>query len=85
MAVGGGEGKSVQDVVRNNYHTRSSSRTQIPPENEVQPNKWKKFFLTVVIGGTAGCISKTALAPLEMVRILVQSRSPSAEDYYGKV
>ncbi len=44
----------------------------------VDPLKWLKDFLA---GGTAGAVSKTAVAPIERVKLLLQTQACGAARY----
>jgi Mitochondrial carrier protein len=50
----------------------------------VDPYKWLKDFLA---GGTAGAVSKTAVAPIERVKLLLQTQAsvaPSPSTWCGQ-
>lgn len=74
----------VNDDVEANGPAESAARNKGLLHQD-RSDRRRKFLLTVFVGGTAGCIAKTILAPLEMIRILVQAGSPVARDFYGKV
>jgi len=41
-----------------------------------------KFLTDLLVGGVSGCFAKTATAPLERVKLLLQSQDKNAEDKY---
>ncbi|KAF9938072.1 hypothetical protein BGZ75_000811 [Mortierella antarctica] len=44
---------------------------------------WSYMARTMIAGGLSGVIAKTAIAPLDRVKILFQARNPSFEKYAG--
>jgi solute carrier family 25 (adenine nucleotide translocator) protein 4/5/6/31 len=50
-----------------------------PPKPAKKAFDAKKFFLDLASGGTAAAISKTAVAPIERVKILLQVQDASAQ------
>ncbi|CAE7051410.1 unnamed protein product, partial [Rhizoctonia solani] len=56
----------------------STSSRQSPPKQG-----WDNIIRTGIAGGTAGCIAKTVVAPLDRVKILFQTSNPSFQKYSG--
>ncbi|KAJ1307200.1 hypothetical protein OPQ81_001315 [Rhizoctonia solani] len=59
-----------------------SSRTSIIPPPRTK-DSWDNIIRTGIAGGTAGCIAKTAVAPLDRVKILFQTSNPNFQKYSG--
>ncbi|VDK28955.1 unnamed protein product [Gongylonema pulchrum] len=54
------------------YKKHESKLKKIDPFSSVKKFDAKKFFVDLATGGTAAAISKTAVAPIERVKILLQ-------------
>ncbi|KAG8762834.1 hypothetical protein FRC11_007551 [Ceratobasidium sp. 423] len=59
----------------------SSRKSLIPPPKTKQ--SWDNIIRTGIAGGTAGCIAKTVVAPLDRVKILFQTSNPNFQKYSG--
>ncbi|CAE6443486.1 unnamed protein product [Rhizoctonia solani] len=58
-----------------------SPKSLIPPPKTRQ--SWDNTIRTGIAGGTAGCIAKTVVAPLDRVKILFQTSNPNFQKYSG--
>lgn len=58
-----------------------SRKYSIPPPRTKQT--WDNVIRTGIAGGTAGCIAKTVVAPLDRVKILFQTSNPDFKRYSG--
>ncbi|QRW17639.1 5'-3' exoribonuclease [Rhizoctonia solani] len=61
--------------------SKSSRASIIPPPRTKQ--SWDSVVRTGIAGGTAGCIAKTVVAPLDRVKILFQTSNPNFQKYSG--
>ncbi|CEL55117.1 putative mitochondrial carrier C17H9,08 OS=Schizosaccharomyces pombe (strain 972 / ATCC 24843) GN=SPAC17H9.08 PE=3 SV=1 [Rhizoctonia solani AG-1 IB] len=61
--------------------SKSSRASVIPPPRTKQ--SWDSVVRTGIAGGTAGCIAKTVVAPLDRVKILFQTSNPNFQKYSG--
>ncbi|KAI8803259.1 mitochondrial carrier domain-containing protein [Cladochytrium replicatum] len=66
-------------VVTSEQHTSALARTAASKKR--REFAWKSF----VAGGIAGCVAKTAIAPLDRVKILFQTSNPHYEKYSGSI
>jgi solute carrier family 25 (adenine nucleotide translocator) protein 4/5/6/31 len=57
------------------------------PKKESKPKKtwYEQLFQDLIIGGTAGAIAKTAMAPVERVKLLLQTMDSNPDVISGKV
>lgn len=57
------------------------------PKKDSKPKKawYEQLFQDLVIGGTAGAIAKTAMAPIERVKLLLQTMDSNPDIISGKV
>ncbi|KAF8754092.1 hypothetical protein RHS01_06453 [Rhizoctonia solani] len=61
--------------------SKSPRASIIPPPRTKQ--SWDSVVRTGIAGGTAGCIAKTVVAPLDRVKILFQTSNPNFQKYSG--
>ncbi|KAJ1550947.1 hypothetical protein HK405_015520 [Cladochytrium tenue] len=54
-------------------------------DKKVKRSKLEQFASDLVIGGTAGAITKTAMAPIERVKLLLQTMESNPDVISGKV
>lgn len=66
--------------MRLEYGKSGSAREEIGAREGLPRDQ--KFVLNVVLGGISGCVAKTLLAPMEVVRVLVQTGSPLSKKEY---
>ncbi|KAG8690667.1 hypothetical protein FRC09_011895, partial [Ceratobasidium sp. 395] len=59
--------------------TSTSKRSLLPTPRNNQT--WDHIIRTGIAGGTAGCIAKTVVAPLDRVKILFQTSNPEFRKY----
>lgn len=82
----GGEpppGKSIQPGSQAQMHDdQSSSAGRKPPIYD--KTSWSYILRSGLAGGIAGCVAKTAIAPLDRVKILFQAQNPEFAKYSGK-
>lgn len=66
-------------------HTGPGPRPAAPPR-DMQSSKrsWNYILRSGLAGGVAGCVAKTAIAPLDRVKILFQAQNPEYQKYSGK-
>eukprot|EP00163_Fabomonas_tropica_P012128 TRINITY_DN2335_c0_g2_i1.p1 TRINITY_DN2335_c0_g2~~TRINITY_DN2335_c0_g2_i1.p1 ORF type:complete len:337 (+),score=136.89 TRINITY_DN2335_c0_g2_i1:360-1370(+) len=57
----------------------------IPAADEKKGNSQMKFFLDLAAGGVSGGISKTAVAPIERVKLLIQTQDANPAIMSGEV
>ncbi|PWN35836.1 mitochondrial carrier [Meira miltonrushii] len=60
--------------------SKESERTRIRKEKQ----SWHYIIRSGLAGGVAGCVAKTAIAPLDRVKILFQAQNPEYQKYSGK-
>jgi len=65
--------------------TLSSSPMVIPAAAEKKDNSTTKFILDLLAGGVSGGISKTAVAPIERVKLLIQTQDANPAIMSGEV
>ncbi|PIO59500.1 ADP/ATP translocase 1 domain protein, partial [Teladorsagia circumcincta] len=77
-----GEGGSSKDAGK----TNATAKPDVGGKKEKKAVDIKKFCVDLLTGGTAAAISKTAVAPIERVKLLLQvqdaSKTISAEKRY---
>lgn len=71
-------------------HAAESTNAEAPrvvasAPNEKKPMNYKKFFADLAAGGTAGGISKTIVAPIERVKLLLQTQDANPMIKSGQV
>ncbi|PWY99017.1 putative LEU5-mitochondrial coenzyme A transporter-member of the mitochondrial carrier family [Testicularia cyperi] len=71
---GGGSGSSSTSG-----HTNTGSSGKITDKTS-----WNYVLRSGVAGGVAGCVAKSAIAPLDRVKILFQAQNPEFQKYSGK-
>ena len=59
--------------------------TRCPQESrrKIDKRSWDYILRSGIAGGLAGCAAKTAIAPLDRVKILFQAHSPEYQKYSG--
>lgn len=62
-----------------------SAEAKAPKETKVQKTWYEQLIQDLVIGGTAGAIAKTAMAPVERVKLLLQTMDSNPDVISGKV
>lgn len=65
----------------------SSHGTALPSKKshqQIDKQSWNYVFRSGIAGGVAGCVAKTAIAPLDRVKILFQAQNPEFQKYSGK-
>jgi solute carrier family 25 protein 16 len=51
--------------------------------NKVDKQSWSFVSRSLLSGGIAGCVAKTAVAPLDRVKILFQGSNPTVKQFAG--
>ncbi len=54
-----------------------------PPPAKAPVGSWGDVSRTLLAGGIAGCVAKTAVAPLDRVKILFQGSNPTVRHFAG--
>ncbi|KZT63955.1 mitochondrial carrier [Daedalea quercina L-15889] len=62
-----------------------SANASEPHTHDPKPNKQSLHYIvrSGIAGGTAGCVAKTVVAPLDRVKILFQASNPEFQKYAG--
>ncbi|KAI1267159.1 mitochondrial carrier domain-containing protein [Xylariaceae sp. FL1019] len=78
-------GHAVTTGADRNIGTSASVDASAAPENRKKPSKHSMDYIvrSFIAGGFAGCAAKTAVAPLDRVKILFQTNNPQFAKYTG--
>ncbi|MCO5549672.1 hypothetical protein L7F22_003145 [Adiantum nelumboides] len=73
-------GNQSSDILSKDAEQQQIERTRIRKEKQ----SWHYIIRSGLAGGVAGCVAKTAIAPLDRVKILFQAQNPEYQKYSGK-
>lgn len=65
-------------------HASASTSKSITQSKAADKQSWNYILRSGLAGGVAGCVAKTAIAPLDRVKILFQAQNPEFQKYSGK-
>jgi solute carrier family 25 protein 16 len=71
----------TDDVSSHATTSASKARSEGAP---IDKQSWNYILRSGLAGGIAGCVAKTAIAPLDRVKILFQAQNPEFQKYSGK-
>lgn len=82
-----GKGRAYDDDAQDAFSisrpTASNTATSILGESS-DKTSWNYVLRSGFAGGIAGCVAKSAIAPLDRVKILFQAQNPEFQKYSGK-
>lgn len=71
---------SIKAEQQQQQQQQDIDRTRIRKEKQ----SWHYIIRSGLAGGVAGCVAKTAIAPLDRVKILFQAQNPEYQKYSGR-
>ncbi|PWN52825.1 putative LEU5-mitochondrial coenzyme A transporter-member of the mitochondrial carrier family [Violaceomyces palustris] len=71
-------------AVKANDERRGSTQSVAASGKGMDKTSWNYVLRSGFAGGIAGCVAKTAIAPLDRVKILFQAQNPEFQKYSGR-